>query len=86
MLRVFTIRIEICCSKDPEWADVKLAQAKFLLSRIAQFKMQVSDKFETTPSVIVAGDFNSVPGDKVCQYSHDFYLEISILALMLGCL
>ncbi|CAK9180016.1 unnamed protein product [Ilex paraguariensis] len=53
---------------DPEWADVKLAQAKYLLSRLAQFKMLVSDKFESTPSVIVAGDFNSVPGDKVYQY------------------
>ncbi|CAK9180015.1 unnamed protein product [Ilex paraguariensis] len=61
--------IELCCSRDPEWADVKLAQAKYLLSRLAQFKMLLSHKFESTPSVIVAGDFNSVPGDKVCQYS-----------------
>ncbi|XP_076909173.1 carbon catabolite repressor protein 4 homolog 4-like [Bidens hawaiensis] len=50
---------------DPEWADVKLAQAKYLLSRVAQFKKMVSDKFECTPSVLIAGDFNSVPGDKV---------------------
>ncbi|XP_059663062.1 carbon catabolite repressor protein 4 homolog 4-like isoform X2 [Cornus florida] len=53
---------------DPEWADVKLAQAKYLLSRLAQFKTLVSDKFDCTPSVIVAGDFNSIPGDKVYQY------------------
>ncbi|XP_034676095.1 carbon catabolite repressor protein 4 homolog 4 isoform X4 [Vitis riparia] len=53
---------------DPEWADVKLAQAKYLLSRLAQFKTAVSDKFECTPSVLVAGDFNSIPGDKVYQY------------------
>ncbi|KAK2988309.1 hypothetical protein RJ640_026476 [Escallonia rubra] len=53
---------------DPEWADVKLAQAKYLLSRLAQFKMLVSDKFQCMPSVILAGDFNSVPGDKVYQY------------------
>lgn len=53
---------------DPEWADVKLAQAKYLLSRLAQFKTVVSDKFECTPSVLVAGDFNSTPGDKVYQY------------------
>ncbi|KAI3695975.1 hypothetical protein L1987_78981 [Smallanthus sonchifolius] len=53
---------------DPEWADVKLAQAKYLLSRVAQFKKMVSDKFECTPSVLIAGDFNSVPGDKVYQY------------------
>ncbi|KAM7277345.1 hypothetical protein ACFE04_019211 [Oxalis oulophora] len=53
---------------DPELADVKLAQAKYLLSRLAQFKTMVSDRFESTPSVIVAGDFNSIPGDKVYQY------------------
>ncbi|XP_076888337.1 carbon catabolite repressor protein 4 homolog 4-like [Bidens hawaiensis] len=53
---------------DPEWADVKLAQAKYLLSRVAQFQKMVSDKFECTPSVLIAGDFNSVPGDKVYQY------------------
>ncbi|WJX61466.1 poly(A)-specific ribonuclease [Trifolium repens] len=53
---------------DPEWADVKLAQAKYLLSRLAQFKTLVSDKYECTPEVIVAGDFNSQPGDMVYQY------------------
>ncbi|KAI9177359.1 hypothetical protein LWI28_014169 [Acer negundo] len=53
---------------DPELADVKLAQAKYLLSRLAQFKTLVSHKFECLPSVIVAGDFNSVPNDKVYQY------------------
>lgn len=58
--------MEIFSSRDPEWADVKLAQAKYLLSRLAQFKTAVSDKFECTPSVLVAGDFNSTPGDKVC--------------------
>ncbi|KAJ0678200.1 putative poly(A)-specific ribonuclease [Helianthus annuus] len=50
---------------DPEWADVKLAQAKYLLSRVARFKKTVSEKYECTPSVLIAGDFNSVPGDKV---------------------
>ncbi|GJW58127.1 DNAse I-like superfamily protein [Tanacetum coccineum] len=53
---------------DPEWADVKLAQAKYLLSRVDQFKNMVSEKFECTPSLLIAGDFNSVPGDKVYQY------------------
>ena len=51
--------------RDPEWADVKLAQAKYLLSRVAQFKKMVSEKFECRPSVLIAGDFNSIPGDKV---------------------
>ncbi|KAE8637330.1 hypothetical protein CSA_000001 [Cucumis sativus] len=49
---------------DPEWADVKLAQAKYLLSRLARFKSLVAEKFECTPSVLLAGDFNSTPGDK----------------------
>ncbi|KAL3813081.1 hypothetical protein ACJIZ3_014349 [Penstemon smallii] len=50
---------------DPEWADVKIAQAKYLLSRLAGFKELVIDKFDCTPSTIVTGDFNSVPGDQV---------------------
>ncbi|TKY70167.1 Carbon catabolite repressor protein 4-like 4 [Spatholobus suberectus] len=53
---------------DPEWADVKLAQAKYLLSRLAKFKTLVSDRYECIPEVIVAGDFNSTPGDMVYQY------------------
>ncbi|XP_022140802.1 carbon catabolite repressor protein 4 homolog 4 [Momordica charantia] len=53
---------------DPEWADVKLAQAKYLLSRLARFRTLVSEKFECKPSVLLAGDFNSTPGDKVYQY------------------
>lgn len=53
---------------DPNWADVKLAQAKYLLSRLAQFKTTVSKNFECSPSVVVAGDFNSTPGDKVYEY------------------
>ncbi|CAI0440715.1 unnamed protein product [Linum tenue] len=54
--------------RDPEWADVKLAQAKYLLSRLAKFKMLVSEKFDCAPEVILAGDFNSIPGDKVYRY------------------
>ncbi|XP_074582973.1 carbon catabolite repressor protein 4 homolog 4 isoform X1 [Curcuma longa] len=53
---------------DPTWIDVKLAQAKYLLSRLSQFKELVSTKFACTPSVLVAGDFNSTPGDEVYQY------------------
>ncbi|KAK7309468.1 hypothetical protein RJT34_06221 [Clitoria ternatea] len=53
---------------DPEWADVKLAQAKYLLSRLAKFKKLVSDRYECIPEVIVAGDFNSTPGDMVYRY------------------
>ncbi|KAL1804253.1 hypothetical protein ACET3Z_032900 [Daucus carota] len=53
---------------DPKWADVKLAQVKYLLSRLAKFKTLVSDKFDSEPSVLLSGDFNSVPGDKVYEY------------------
>ncbi|XP_019423636.1 PREDICTED: carbon catabolite repressor protein 4 homolog 4 isoform X1 [Lupinus angustifolius] len=53
---------------DPELADVKLAQAEYLLSRLAQFRTLVSDRYECIPEVIVAGDFNSQPGDMVYQY------------------
>lgn len=60
-------KIYFLCSRDPELADVKLAQAKYLMSRLAQFKTLVSDKFECKPSIVVAGDFNSTPGDKVCE-------------------
>ncbi|OMO93715.1 Endonuclease/exonuclease/phosphatase [Corchorus olitorius] len=53
---------------DPAWADVKLAQAKYLLSRLAKFKTMVTEKFECIPSLVLSGDFNSTPGDKVYQY------------------
>ncbi|KAL5231274.1 hypothetical protein ABZP36_030050 [Zizania latifolia] len=53
---------------DPEWIDVKLAQAKYLLSRVSQFEKLISNKFNCKPSVIIAGDFNSTPGDKVYNY------------------
>lgn len=53
-------------------ADVKLAQAKYLSSRLAEFRTQVSERYDCVPSVIVAGDFNSVPGDKVSVTFHFF--------------
>ncbi|XP_013584071.1 carbon catabolite repressor protein 4 homolog 4 isoform X2 [Brassica napus] len=53
---------------DPELADVKLAQAKYLLSRLDQFKTLISNEFECTPSLLLSGDFNSIPGDKVYSY------------------
>lgn len=53
---------------DPAWIDVKLAQVKYLLSRLTRFKEVISNKFSCTPSVIVAGDFNSTPGDEVYEY------------------
>uniref|UniRef100_A0ACD5TGU8 Uncharacterized protein n=1 Tax=Avena sativa TaxID=4498 RepID=A0ACD5TGU8_AVESA len=53
---------------DPEWIDVKLAQAKYLLSKVSEFENVISNKFTCKPSVIIAGDFNSTPGDKVYNY------------------
>lgn len=53
---------------DPEWADVKLAQAKYLLQRLSQFTRIISDTYNCKPSVVVAGDFNSTPGDEVYRY------------------
>ncbi|RZC73917.1 hypothetical protein C5167_049397 [Papaver somniferum] len=53
---------------DPEWTDVKLAQVKYLLSRLARFKEVASNKFGCTSSVVLCGDFNSTPGDKVYEY------------------
>ncbi|KAK8481004.1 hypothetical protein V6N12_067059, partial [Hibiscus sabdariffa] len=53
---------------DPKLADVKLAQANYLLARLAQFKTLVADRFDCTPTVVLCGDFNSTPADKVYQY------------------
>ncbi|EMS64502.1 hypothetical protein TRIUR3_18641 [Triticum urartu] len=53
---------------DPEWIDVKLAQAKYLLSKVSEFEKIIANKFTCKPSVIIAGDFNSTPGDKVYNY------------------
>ncbi|KAH9320714.1 hypothetical protein KI387_015353, partial [Taxus chinensis] len=53
---------------DSDWADVKLAQVKYLLLRLAKFKDTISKKFSCTPLVFVTGDFNSTPGDEVYQY------------------
>ncbi|XP_057965178.1 carbon catabolite repressor protein 4 homolog 4 isoform X2 [Malania oleifera] len=66
---------------DPEWADVKLAQAKYLLSRLAQFKILVSNRFDSAPSVILSGDFNSTPGDKVPQLECSGDLPIPICSV-----
>ncbi|KAK8963855.1 hypothetical protein KSP40_PGU007174 [Platanthera guangdongensis] len=53
---------------DPEWIDVKLAQAKYLLSRLSRFKEIIGKNYCCAPSVLVAGDFNSTPGDEVYEY------------------
>ena len=72
------VTLMLCC-RDPEWADVKLAQAKYLLSRLALFRTLVSNRLECKPSVVVAGDFNSTPGDQVCQNSQPLDLSSFLL-------
>lgn len=75
LIKLFTKGIKHSCSRDPEWADVKLAQAKYLLSRLSKFKTLVSNKFQCEPSVLVAGDFNSLPEDKVSLVLHITFSE-----------
>eukprot|EP00249_Psilotum_nudum_P005767 c19190_g1_i1 orf=281-1489(-) len=53
---------------DPDLADVKLAQAKYLVSCVCDFKETVAREFCCTPPLIICGDFNSTPGDKVYNY------------------
>lgn len=64
--------INSLCCRDPKWADVKLAQVKYLLSRLSKFKTLVSEKFDSKSSVLLSGDFNSVPGDKVLAQTLNF--------------
>ncbi|XP_052481268.1 carbon catabolite repressor protein 4 homolog 4-like [Gossypium raimondii] len=65
---------------DPRLADVKLAQAEYLLARLAQFKTLVTDRFECTPSLILTGDFNSTPGQGF-SVSYFCLMPVSILQL-----
>ncbi|KAG0600259.1 hypothetical protein M758_11G019300 [Ceratodon purpureus] len=53
---------------DPEWADVKLAQARYLLLQTVRFQNNLSAKLDSNPLVFVCGDYNSTPGDQVYRY------------------
>lgn len=53
---------------DPDWADVKLAQAKYLVSCTLKFQIMLEKKFQFKSPVIICGDFNSMPGDQVYTY------------------
>nr|ACR38125.1 unknown [Zea mays] len=66
---------------DPQWIDVKLAQAKYLLSRVSQFEQLISNKYNCKPSVIIAGDFNSTPGDKLELSLEENYSELCFLLM-----
>lgn len=50
---------------DPAWADVKLAQAKYLLLCLSDYQRTLSEKFNSAPVILVTGDFNSQPEDRV---------------------
>eukprot|EP00245_Coleochaete_scutata_P004697 TRINITY_DN1753_c1_g1_i1.p1 TRINITY_DN1753_c1_g1~~TRINITY_DN1753_c1_g1_i1.p1 ORF type:complete len:392 (-),score=44.80 TRINITY_DN1753_c1_g1_i1:60-1235(-) len=53
---------------DPELADVKLAQARHLVSSLEDFQHQLGATSARPIPVIVGGDFNSQPGDKVYRF------------------
>ncbi|CAK9854912.1 unnamed protein product [Sphagnum jensenii] len=53
---------------DPEWPDVKLAQACYLLSWLVKFKESIQSKSDSPPLLVITGDYNSLPGDQVPRY------------------
>ncbi|KAH7447330.1 hypothetical protein KP509_01G101600 [Ceratopteris richardii] len=53
---------------DPDWADVKLAQAKHLVASVSSFRSLLETKLDTNIPVVICGDFNSQPGDQVYNY------------------
>ncbi|KAI5066267.1 hypothetical protein GOP47_0018891 [Adiantum capillus-veneris] len=53
---------------DPDWVDVKLAQAKHLVARVSSFQSLLSSKLCIKIPVVICGDFNSTPGDQVYSY------------------
>ncbi|GJP44199.1 hypothetical protein CLOM_g3586 [Closterium sp. NIES-68] len=65
---------------DPQCADVKLAQAQYLLQQVAHFRTSLASTLThshsctvtstgvITPITIICGDFNSLPGDPVYKY------------------
>ncbi|KAL3694475.1 hypothetical protein R1sor_008126 [Riccia sorocarpa] len=53
---------------DPVLMDVKLAQAQHLASSLSKFNEKAAREYGVDPLVLVAGDFNSLPGDPVYRY------------------
>lgn len=51
--------------RDPNWADVKLAQARYFLHSLHAFQEKMKKHGEARIPIIVCGDFNSMPGDTV---------------------
>lgn len=54
--------------RDPHFTDVKVAQAKYLVSRLSQFQKKLFKKLNYIPAVIVCGDFNSMPENGVGSF------------------
>ncbi|CAM6095623.1 unnamed protein product [Calypogeia fissa] len=53
---------------DPVLMDVKLAQVRYLADRLLAFQKRIAEEFDIEPLLLVAGDFNSLPGDTVYNY------------------
>lgn len=53
---------------DPDWVDVKLAQAKHLVGCVSKFQALLETRLCSKIPVIICGDFNSMPGDQVYNY------------------
>ena len=45
--------------------DVKLAQANYLIKCVLDFQNKLENNLNVKIPVIICGDFNSTPGDKV---------------------
>lgn len=70
-------------TRDPEWADVKLAQARYLLLQIVKFQQGLCSKLDSNPLLLVCGDYNSTPGDQVRLLSKIWQSYIKTLRLFL---
>ncbi|GBG66246.1 hypothetical protein CBR_g57848 [Chara braunii] len=53
---------------DPEWKDVKMAQARYLVKRLTALRQSAINSYRGTLPILLGGDFNSTPGDEVYNY------------------
>ncbi|KAL9858292.1 putative poly(A)-specific ribonuclease [Arabidopsis thaliana] len=61
VMAAFKILKPLIMSKRDRWDDLKLAKVKTLMTELASFKEIISALTNCSPSVILAGDFNSKP-------------------------
>ena len=55
--------------------DVKLAQANYLIKCVLDFQSKLENNLNVKIPVIISGDFNSTPGDKVERDTVCIYLD-----------